>query len=791
MSLAVSWLLFPLVLGLLSLGWGLLLEQVAGARLPRALLPPVGFAGIVVAGVLTTSNDTTARLTVPVVVALAVTGLALSLPWNLRRVDRWALASGAAVYAAFGAPVYLSGKATFAGYISLDDTSTWLGFTDRLLTHGRTVSGLQPSTYQAALDWYWNQNGYPVGAYPPLGIGHVLTGTDSAWLVQPYISFSAGLLALGLYALLTSLIRAPALRALAAFVAAQPALLYAYALWGGIKEVPTAALVVAVAALTPCAVRERAGARALIPLAVACAALVAILNFGASVWLLPLLVPALVAGLRVRGRLFAKPAASFLALVLVLSVPALLSASSFANITSKLLTKETELGNLIHPLSKLQLFGIWPVGDFRVRPGGMGPVYVLIAVMVAAGAAGLFWAVRRRSWEVPLYVGGTVVGCIVAVSVGSPWLDAKALAIASPALVVAGMSGAAWLFAGGRRVEAAVVAAAIVGGVLWSNALAYHDVWLAPRSQLAELETIGKRFAGGGPTLINEYQPYGARHFLRSMDPEAPSELRRRLVLLRDGRELEKGTYADIDRFQLDAVLVYRTLALPATPSESRPPSTFRRVWSGRFYDVWQQQASGAPRILEHLPLGSGDQAGAVPSCADVVRLAAVARRSGGRLAAVPRLLAEVVRLSQASYPAGWQSYSGSPDVVYPTSAGTLTARVRIARAGRYGLWLGGSFRGSLDVSVDGRHLFGGRDQLNHDGIDTPLGAVELSAGSHQVALRRGSAGLRPGSGGRPFPLGPLVLGRETAEPPVTYVAPADARSLCSQSLDWVEALAT
>jgi hypothetical protein len=37
-------------------------------------------------------------------------------------------------------------------------------------------------------------------------------------------------------------------------------------------------------------------------------------------------------------------------------------------------------------------------------------------------------------------------------------------------------------------VEAVVVAAAIAGGVLWSNALAYHEANLAPRDRLAELE---------------------------------------------------------------------------------------------------------------------------------------------------------------------------------------------------------------------------------------------------------------------------------------------------------------
>src|SRR5438093_13588903 len=143
MSLAVSWVVLPVVLGLLSLGCGLLLAQAAGGHVPPALLLPLGFAVIVVAGVLTTSNDATARLTVPLVIALAIAGLALSLPWRLRQFDGWRLASGVAVYAAFGAPVFMSGRATFAGYITLDDTSTWLGFTDRLMTHGRTLTGLQ------------------------------------------------------------------------------------------------------------------------------------------------------------------------------------------------------------------------------------------------------------------------------------------------------------------------------------------------------------------------------------------------------------------------------------------------------------------------------------------------------------------------------------------------------------------------------------------------------------------------------------------------------------------------
>ena len=150
--------------------------------------------------------------------------------------------------------------------------------------------------------------------------------------------------------------------------------------------------------------------------------------------------------------------------------------------------------------------------------------------------------------------------------------------MASPAFLAAALAGCAALFGLGRRVEAAVVAVAITGGVFWSNALAYHDVSLAPRGQLHELETIGRSFAGQGPALMTSYEPYGARHFLRREDPEGASELRRRFDYLQNGQMLDKGESADIDRLRLDGVLDYRTLVLRRGPAASRPPSVYRLV---------------------------------------------------------------------------------------------------------------------------------------------------------------------------------------------------------------------
>ena len=470
----------------------------------------------------------------------------------------------------------------------------------------------------------------------PLGIGHQLVRYDIAWLVQPYLAFLAAMLALTLYALFAPLVPSRPLRAFAAFVAAQPAILFGYSLWGGIKELPGAWLFALLAVLVPWTVGPRTSSRTVLPLAVVCAAIVCVLSLSAVVWLFPAAAIAAVIVWRRPVQSLTLKLGVFAASVAVLALPAIVVSFDWLPGSSSL-ASDSGLGNLFGPLSKLQAFGIWPVGDFRVRPHDMAPTYVLLALLVATGLLGLWWAWRNRSWELPTYVGIVAIGSGAVVAVSSPWVSGKAITMASPAFLAAGLAGCAALLGLGRRVEAAVAAVAIAGGVLWSNALAYHEVSLAPRGQLHELETIGRTFAGQGPALMTTYEPYGARHFLRREDPESASELRRRIDYLRNGRVLDKGQSADIDRFRLDGVLVYRMLVLRRGPSASRPPSVYHLVWRGRYYEVWQRPVAGGPTILEHLSLGNATQAAAVPRCSDVLRLAREAEAASGYLVTATR----------------------------------------------------------------------------------------------------------------------------------------------------------
>jgi hypothetical protein len=616
--------------------------------------------------------------------------------------------------------------------------------------------------------------------------------TDIAWAFQAYIAFAGAMLALGLYEIVSRLVRTPWFRALGAFVAAQPALLYAYAQWSGVKEVVSAALIALFANLLALALLRTADDRSLrrlLPLGTAIAAELAALGVGGAAWLVVGLLVAAAALVQTDAALAARRAIGLFAIVLVLSVPALATAGAFIGKASKssVLTSQSELGNLLHPLSRLQFFGIWPSTDFRLSPGDMRPTYILIVLVAAAAAVGLWFAWRARSWALLLYVSTLTIGCILLVARGSPWIDGKAMGTASPAFLIAALTGCGVVFERGRRVGALVAAAAIACGVLWSNALAYHDVWLAPRPALAELESIGKRFAGDGPTLMTEYEPYGVRHFLRRMDAEGAGELRSRLIPLLNGRGVPKGGYADLDEFQTDAILVYRTLVLRRSPSESRPPSSYRLAWRGRYYDVWQR-SEGGDTILRHLPLGASGQPGAVPSCDEVLRLAADAGPSG-RVAAVPRRPVIVVGLTTSPLTLGWQA-DPAGQIVPNRRGGRLQADVRVPIQARYSFWLGGSFRDRMRILVDGRVVRDVRHWINDDGQYTPFGSAVLAPGAHHVTLEYQGPDLRPGSGGAQFGFGPLVISRDDDNAPVSIVPSTKARALCGRRLDWIEALA-
>lgn len=783
MDLLVAWILFPGVLLAMATGCGLLVGRLADPALPRALLPLAGLALVIVVGGFLTLSDTTAELTAPVAVALTVGGLVLG--WRtLSRPGGWVLVTAAATFAVYAAPIVLSGEATFAGYIRLDDTATWLALTDRVLEHGRDLDGLAPSSYEATLAFNL-ADGYPVGIFMPLGAGAAIVGQDVAWLIQPYMAFLGATLALALWSLARPVIERKWLLALVAFLAAQSALLFGYYLWGGVKEVAAAALIAATAALLADAVARELAIRSLVALAVVCAALVGVLSAGGILWLAPALaLAAAVAATRLGPAAVVARAGLLVVLVGALSIP-VLAAGGVLPPTSSPLTDAGASGNLLGPLEPAQAAGIWPAGDFRLDPVQPALAYCLVAVAVAGAACGVALAWRERAWGVLAYASSALGAGLLIYALGSPWVDGKALASASPAIPLAAGMAAAWLVGSGRGPEGAALLALIGGGILWSNVLAYRDVNLAPRDQLVELERIGERYAGAGPALMTEYQPYGVRHFLRGLDPEGASELRRREVPLTTGDTLDKGRSADTDALDPGALRPYPTLVLRRSPAQSRPPAAYRLAWRGVHYEVWRRPGAEPP-AGERIPLGDGAQPIGRPDCGDVFALARAAG-PGDRLVAAARPPARVVPLSRTRYPGSW-STPGASAFPTPSGAGRIEALLGVGHPGSYQVWLGGSVRPGVELWLDDELIGRVRHQLQNRDQYTRLGAAHLGPGRHELAIELGGVDLGPGSGGSASPVGPLVLSRaEAGDARLVELEPTRAQRLCGRAWDWIE----
>jgi hypothetical protein len=485
--------------------------------------------------------------------------------------------------------------------------------------------------------------------------------------------------------------------------------------------------------------------------------------------------------------------------------------TTFETLFSSGQSAAVRLGNLLHPLSVFQLAGIWPIGDFRLTAPTVSSA-LWIGVVVVAACATLVVTLRRRDGALATYVAVALSGCaVIYLSGGTPWVVGKALAISSPALLTAALAaGALWARRPARRAltfGGAGLTAILLGGVLYSNALGYGDATLAPRAPLAELEHIGTLLHGHEPTFVNAYEIYADRHFLRAGAPIEPAEYRTATLPLREGAILTKSAAADIDSFPLSVLEAYASIVTPLTPAESRPPSDYRLVWQGRYYQLWQRPAVPAVRVLAHVPLGESNtlpycgqaQNGlyqplcsanpvAVPACARVHALAARAQSEGASLVAYSRPEPIVARGDQTLWPGRW-FHDALAHTLTPTTAGHAIAHIALAADQRYELWLGGSFTRGFDVAVDGRYAGGVDDMLSAINGYAHVADMRLTPGVHTFTLDYPGPTLAPGSAESDLTtLSAITLvPAQGPQPGLITVAPQNAQSLCERSLDWIE----
>jgi hypothetical protein len=795
-------ILFPLVLLALSTGGGLLVRRLSAGGLQRILIAPVGFALLVVCCSFVTYISWLAPATGYIALALALAGFVLE--WRAGAIKRprldaipWAAVAGLAAFAAVGAPTLLSGTPTWTGYTRIIDIGFQMDFSRYLAEAGRAAVSYD-SSYHANAEKLVNI-GYPGGGQATLGAIAALIRTDLAWCYQMYHAFTAAMGAVAIYALLGRVSENRPLRALGAAVAIQPTVLYGYALEGGVKELTTASLLMVSAAVLAERLPGDGPSRSLLPAAVAISGSFAAFSLGVAPWLGVLLAGLLLASLIARNRLRTLTRwVQLTVLAALISLPAVISAATrLSGIAGHAIggTIELGLGNLSAPVPDWSAAGVWLTGDYRFPLVHVTMTHRLDVFVIVLAALGVLLALLRRRWVLVLLGVSAPIALAYYVAHTSAWLQFKSFTITGVLVLTLAFAGVSVLVRSKRRGVGAVgwlFAAIITGGVLYGNALIYHDTTLAPAARYHDLAAIGKRYAGQGPTLFPAFDEY-AEYFLReersttNVQP-ANNEFGLLPGILNPG---SIGFSFSLNQFRMSYLQKFKLIVTPRSPVAVRAPSNWDLVQQTTYFDVWRR-ARPATEVYAHYPLSGLPHERTAIFC-DGLQKSLRAAGSGALVAYVLAPAGVTIQPAAGIHPDFWKPEGNE---LVPYGAGTDRLAFTLKRGSDYALWMEGTVGRPVKFILDGRTVGTLAYEERYPSQFLKIGSSVLAAGRHTLVIERGGGSLHPGSGDDVDPdtrgLGPIVLLPRGSQSYQLRVAPAAAAArICDAPVgyEWMEVL--
>ena len=604
---------------------GLAVLSLMGRREPSWGAAPLGLAALLVtAGIAANA----APGVTPVAVALgAITAASLAL-LAVRRP------SGLAGFLAAGAPAALlailvaslpfiaAGRVGILGVGLVNDDMA-----SHLLISSWLAEGYTPEP--VLID-----QGYPLGPHA------LVAGVADALGARQIDAFAGLTLAIPA---LTALLGFGALdrltfawRTLAAAATALPYLIAAYLAQEAFKEPIMALFLLAFALWLPYVERARDG----VPLGLLAAGTVYVYSFPGLVWLAGTAIvwagievlqrPGLRRSLGAAARAAAVPAAVAVAVGLVLILPDLDRIREFADFRALDPDRANEggLGNLRGHISPLEALGIWPTSEFRLSAGaGSLPAAAFYAgALLAALALGLGiprW-IRDHGWSIPAALITAIAIYIGARGLGTVYTSAKALAVASPLVVLIALGGllsggVGWVRrrpdqrtlseVGGARAAvgedgeqvgmpsrpAALVASVLLLGVLLSSFLVLRQAPVGPEDHMDELAEF-RPIVEGEPVLFLGrdnfalYSLRGSRPFTHVRNFYDP-------YFVKPNFEIEQvASKFDFDSVTADTLARFPYVTTTRAAYASGPPQSYRFVAETDSYVLWQAGPVG-PRV--------------------------------------------------------------------------------------------------------------------------------------------------------------------------------------------------
>jgi hypothetical protein len=793
-------------------GCGLLVRRIAGGELSTLLVTPVGFALVVVISCFATSYEWLAPAAGALVVVATIAGFAWEALSRRHEAHRlrprpgfgpwvWPTVAALIAFAAVGGPVFLTGSVGWSGYTRIVDIAFQMDFAQHLANAGRSNPANGHSSYNIVTAKLLSI-GYPGGGQATLGVLANLTRTNIAWCYQAFLAFATAMGALAIYSTLGRMTRNPLLRCIGAAVAIQPNILYGYTLEAGIKELTTAVLLMVVVAVFAEGIPGSGSRRRAVALAVAVSGAFGGFSLGIAPWLGLLLLGMLIVTLAKRSGHWqvVQGWALFAVVGAAISLPGLVTAGKLATVAGSAIggVVDLGLGNLAAPVSRWAAAGVYLTGDYRYPLVHVTASHVFDVLILVLAALGVLAAIMRRRWTIVVLGVSAPIALYYFIEHSTAWIQLKSFTITAAFSVLLAFAGAAALQSSRRRWVSGLGwlgALVITVGVLYGNALIYHDTSIAPGARYHDLAGVAARYAGQGPALDPYFDEY-AEYFLRGEKGSTivdPADLRFQVL---PGVPIPPGGQSfgwDINQLVPSFVQSFPLIIQPRSPTASRAPSNYDLVDQTRYFEVWKRDRPSST-VVAHFPLSSLPHERTPRYCK---RFVATARQAGpgASVAYAQTSTLAVTNPVEGKHPSYWRPLG--PSTLNTAGSGVLEAKVELPATMRYAIWIQGSIGRPLAVYLDGHKLTNFGYEERYPDQFLLITHATVSKGVHTMRFVRGNGSLHPGSGdpqtefiGRTF--GAIVFSREGSPADRVYVASAShAAQVCAAPVgyQWLEVL--
>jgi hypothetical protein len=272
----------------------------------------------------------------------------------------------------------------------------------------------------------------------------------------------------------------------------------------------------------------------------------------------------------------------------------------------------SDLGNLQQAISPAQALGVWPSGDYGITAAAAGLPTALFylggLIALAALGLGLAESARRRRWALPAALAAIAVVWAVTAIFSTPYIAAKALAIASPVVMVLAVRGVL----GGRSLPRVVLATAFIGAAALSTFLALRSAAVGPEAHAAELAEL--RAAVQGEEVL-----FLGRDDFIAWELRGSGEITGIVTNYYSVEEVrgrfQKGEGGG-EKFDVDAVFPrtldqFRFILATRGGPASSPPPRFKPVVETESYVLYERRG----RVGRRKTLDEGVEPGAVLDC--------------------------------------------------------------------------------------------------------------------------------------------------------------------------------